>query len=564
MLLLPTPPPLAMRWKAALALLVAAAAFIAYWNTLNCGFVRWDDTGYYTNNPLVTGDGGMSAIWLDAFQKKPVKHYYPLVWTTYWIEYRLFGDSPRALHAAQLGLHAATSIAILLALLALGAPPFAAAAAAMLFAVHPINVASVTWLAERKNTLSAVFFWLALLAYIRFRQTRTRWQYGASIVAYLLALFAKTACVVLAPLILVTDRILDGRWTARSLARAVPFFVIGLIMGLLTAHAEEIHAKSGNPIDPALRPLVAAAALVHYAQKTIIPVELAPIYPRWPESYTAPRYWISLTIVISSTMLLWRYRRAVSALVAWSLSLFVLGLLPVLGFMHFNFLQYAFVSDHFMYLSSVGIFLLIGLLLHRLAAGPRTQHSRGAPTTESPPSGTRFSTRKAAGTATLLCLCVGLTILTIRQNRVWAGPVTFWEYTLAHNPDCFPGYFNLANLYFRESQFEKALAHYEQAARVDPSFVVTHRGCARSARKLGRADEAVAHYHRAAEAERRKNPRSVSTRAEYADYLRQLGRTGDAIREYEIILSMNPSHDGARKALTALTQPADAAPSSQK
>lgn len=553
-----------MRWKAALSLLVAAAAFIAYWNSLDCGYVRWDDTGYYTNNPLVTGDGGMSAIWLDAFQKKPVKHYYPLVWTTYWIEYRLFGDSPRALHAAQLGLHAATSIAVLLALLALGVRPFAATAAAMVFAVHPINVASVTWLAERKNTLSAVFFWLALLAYIRFRQTRTRWRYGASIVAYLLALLAKTACVVLAPLLLVTDRILDGRWTLRSLARAAPFFVIGLIMGLLTARAEDIHAKSGNPIDPALRPLVAAAALVHYTHKSVVPLELVPIYPRWPESFAAPRYWISVATVVAAAMLLWRFRRAVPPLAAWSISLFVLGLLPVLGFMHFNFLQYAFVSDHFMYLSSVGIFLLLGLLLHRLADGPSREKSPGASTPEAPPTGTRPSTRKAAATATLILLCAGLAVLTIRQNRVWAGPVTFWEYTLTHNPDCFPGYFNLANLYFRESQFEKALAHYEQAARVDPSFVVTHRGSARSARNLNRADEAVAHYHRAAEAERRKNPRSVSTRAEYADYLRQLGRTGDAIREYEIILSMNPAHAGAQKALSALTQPANAAPSSQK
>lgn len=540
--------PVTVQHKVILCIIIATIAILTYWNSLDCGYVRWDDTGYYQNNPLVTGNGGLSAIWLDIFREKPTKHYYPLVWTTYWIEYRVFGDSPKALHAAQMVLHAGVSITVFLALLALGAPPIAAGAAAAIFAVHPINVASVTWLAERKNTLSALFFWLSLFAYVQFRRRGAGWRYSASIVCYLLALLAKTACVVLAPLLVVTDRVLDGRWTRRSILRAAPFFVIGLFMGLLTARAEALHAKSGKPIDPALRPLVAAAALVHYAQKTIVPLELVPIYPRWPESMASPRYWISLAIIVATAVVLWRVRKRLSPLVGWALALFVLGLFPVLGFMHFNFLQYSFVSDHFIYLSLVGLCLLFGLLLAHWATVPPVPIDAGS--TWATPSAQK-STRPIAIISAIAILCGVLSLLTVRQNRVWSDPVSFWDYTIVRNPDCFPGYFNLGNLYFRDKAYEKALANFEQTVRLDPSLIVVHRSCARSCKALGRSNDAVAHYERAVEAEKRKNPRGISTRLEFADYLRALGLHERAIPLYEAVLSVDPDNTLARRGVEA-------------
>ncbi|RIK68047.1 MAG: hypothetical protein DCC65_04240 [Planctomycetota bacterium] len=541
-----------LRNKFILCAVIAGAAILSYLNSMNCGYVRWDDTGYYRNNPLVAGDGGLGAIWVDGFREKPTKHYYPLVWTSYWIEYQLFGDSPKALHTTQMILHAAASVAVLLALLALGAPVLAAGAAAAVFAVHPINVASVTWLAERKNTLSAVFFWLSLLVYVQFRRKGSGGRYAVSVACYLLALLAKTACVVLAPLVVITDRVLDGRWSRRSLLRAMPFFVIGLFMGLLTARSEAIHAKSGKPIDPALRPLVAAAAVVHYVQKSVLPVELVPIYPRWPESFAAPRYWISLALVVLTGGLLLKVRRRLSPLVGWAIALFLLGLFPVLGFMHFNFLQFSFVSDHFMYLSLVGLCLLFGLCISALGArgGSRTDSAAAVDQPSSIP--------RCAAIALVVVICAALSYRTNRQNQVWSDPVTFWEYTLARNPDCFPGHFNLGNLYFRDKDYEKALAHFEQSVRIDPSLVVNSRACARCCKALDKSAAAIAHYERAVAVEKSKNARNISTRLEFAEYLRALGLPDRATPLYKEVLAVDPKNPLAVRALAGAQSPSEA------
>lgn len=535
--LLPTAP-LKPIYKWLIALLIAAASAAAYWNSLDCGLVNWDDKPYILENKLVTGDGGLKAIWLDAFQMKPTMQYYPLVWTTYWIEHRVAKHPPRLMHATQLALHAATAVAVWFTLLALGAPAIAAAAASLLFALHPTNVASVTWLAERKNTLSGLLFWLALLAYIQYRRTNASWRYAASLVSFLLALFAKTACLVLVPILLITDRVLDGRWQLKSLLRAAPYALLSLIMGSITARAEAVNAKSGQPIDLLLRPFVAAAALVHYVWKSIWPINLVGIYPRWPEALSAPRYWISAAILIITVALLIRFRKSLSPLALWGIGVFVIAHSLTLGLIHFNYLQYSFVADHYMYLPSVGLFLLIGLLLDRLM---RVNGALAKP---------RVLLVGISSVAVLLTLA----ILTIRQNRTWTNPETYWTNTLVTNPDCFAGQFNLGNYFFANGRLDEARDRYLESVRIDPTMILTNRSVARTCKAMGRVDEAIAYYGAAVEAQRRKEPAGVSTRVEYADYLRALGRNAEALQEYEMVLSIRPSHPGAARAATALRQ----------
>ncbi len=533
----------------AIAGLVAAAALLAHWNTLQCGYVNWDDTGYIGNNPLVTGDGGLSRIWLDVFSEKPVMQYYPLVFTSFWIEHGFWQTDPAGYHAMQLALHALNAALIFLALKALGMPLIAAGAAAALFAVHPINVASVAWLPERKNTLSGVFFWLALIAYVQFRRRGGRWRYAAALGCYLLALFSKTAVVVLAPMLIVSDWLLDRRWTIRAWWRAMPFFALGLLMSRVTAHVEAINAKSGTPIDLPLRPLVAASALCHYIVKLFAPVELIPVYPRWPESYSYLRYWLSLSAVAGAAILLWRLRSRLPRRAIWAIALFVLAVFPMLGFVHFNYLQSSFVSDHFMYLSSVGPFLLVGLLVGRLvspAEGTSVAKKSGEAVSRAPQAGGR----RLAGAIVALVFVVGvLGWLTVRQNRAWRNPVTFWEHTLSGNRDCFPANYNLGNYYNRRRDYAAALPYYLEAARIDPTLVRARRSCARCCRELHLDEEAAKHYLQASELEAKKFRRSVVTRAEAAEYLQRIGRTDEALRLYEEIIAVRPEHEQARQAV---------------
>lgn len=521
------------------SLVIAAAALVCYWNTKECGFVRWDDTKYVIDNPLVTGDGGLKAIWTDVFADKPVRIYYPLTWTSYWIEHKFFKRDAAGYHVVQMILHALASVAVFLAVAGLGAPLLAAAATGLLFAVHPINVASVAWLAERKNTLSAIFFWLALLDYVRYRRRGGVWRYVAAVTAFQLSLFAKTACVVLAPILLVTDRVLDGRWTLRAFVRTAPFFVLALTMGLVTAGAEAENRKSGEPLEWALRPLVAAASVAHYVVKTVVPVDLVPVYARWAESFAVPRYWISLAATLVCAALLWTFWRRIPALAWWGLAAFILALGPVLGFVQFNFLQFAFVSDHFVYLAVPGLLLVVGMAMERIAGGAKSDFA-GSEATSS-------GARRRAVWAVLFAIVAVFGWLTIRQNRVWMSPVSFWTFTLEHNPGCSAGTFNLGNYYYERQDYDSALKNYRRTAELEPDYIIYQRACARACAQLGRQEEAIAYYLRAIENHTRKKSRGIKDRMEFAGYLLSVGKADQALREYEEVLVRQPNYDAAQR-----------------
>ncbi len=525
----PDETPALTHWS--LALFIAAAAVIAHGASRNCGYVNWDDADYIPRNKLVTGDGGLRAIWTDLADEESHQQYYPLTFTSLWIEHQFVGSEPHLYHTTQVILHALNAVIIFFTLRWLGLPLFACAAAGLLFAVHPINVASVAWLAERKNTLSGVFFWLALLLYAQFRRRRGSWRYAAALAAFLLGLFAKTALVVLAPVLIVTDRLLDGRWSLASLKRAAPFFFIAVVMAMITSGVEARISRSGEPVDIVLRPFIAAAALCHYVAKVALPINLLPIYPRWPESFAEPRYWLCAVILGAVTAALIRYRKRISPFVLWGVALFLLAAAPTLGFKHFNFLQYAFVSDHFIYLASVGLFVVIAIALNQLA---------------------RNASRVAA-TAILLIAVAACSWISIRQCRVWQTPVTFWQHTLAGNPDLFAGHFNLARHYARSGQHEAALSCYREAARTRPDHANTRRFAAQSCMQLGRDDDAVQFYRDAIAVLERTHRTSTDARLELAAYLTRLGRTNDAADEYRRILRVQPNNRRARIGLDELT-----------
>ena len=485
------------------------------------------------------GDGGLKAIWTDILRDDPVKIYYPLVWTSYWIEYKFFEGDAAGYHLVQMVLHAMASVAVFLAVAALGAPLIAAAATGLLFAVHPINVASVAWLAERKNTLSAVFFWLALFAYVHYRRRGGVWRYVAALVAFQLSLFAKTACVVLAPILLVTDRVLDGRLTFRSVVRTAPFFLVALAMGLITTGAEAENRKSGEPVDWTLRPLIASASVVHYIVKTVVPVDLVPVYSRWRETFSLPRFWISLGAIVACVVLLWRFRTRIPTLAWWGLAAFVLALGPVLGFIQFNFLQFSFVSDHFVYFAMPGILLVAGMALERIAGMAAIEDGAG--------KATETGQRRPAVWIVLFSVVVVFGWLTVRQNRVWTDPVSFWTYTLEHNPECSAGTFNLGNYYYERQEYSNALEYYARTAALAPDYIIYQRACARASRQLGRNEDAIAYYHRAIENHTRKNSRGIGDRMEFAGYLLSLGRADEALGEYEQVLALRPNHAAAQR-----------------
>ena len=558
----PRPEDVPVRWYALAAVILMAVTLLAYRNTLDNEFVSFDDRKYIYENHSVT-DGSLKEIWGDLWNERPTIHYYPLTFTTFWIERKLFGLEPEdagrreivgraahpVFHATQMVLHGCNAILLLFLLRALGAGFLASAFTAAIFAVHPVNVASVAWVSERRNLLSSFFFFLALLLYAEYRRRSrkeprrsggdrpgtARW-YVLSLCSYACALLSKAAAMTLAPLILLTDRLLfDRRWTRGALLRSIPFFAGALVMALLTMSREAVLAKQSSPVDFHLRPFIAAAALVHYVTKMILPVNQVLIYPRWAESLAEPRYWIAALAVIGASFLVWRYRGWLGGLWLWGLGLFLLTVAPVLGLKDFNWMIQSFVSDHYLYLGSAGLALAAGLLLQRwVRAGQEAETPR-----QDLPGGFR-SLRPAVFAVLTVVLVAACVTRTVRQNRTWKNNLTLYSHTLTVNPDSFSAHYNLGNHYKRLKDWEKAIPFYTACSRIEPDFIRSMWNCAICARALGREEEAIAFYKDAVARADRKNPRSWRIRTEYAGYLKRLGRLEDALEEYKLVLARKP------------------------
>jgi hypothetical protein len=539
------------RWTA--ATMIIAATFLAYLNTLDNDFVTWDDDKYVRKNPLVIGDKPLSSVWNPKEIEKAKLHFYPLVFTTYWLEHQYDGLNPFVYHFDQMILHALNGVVLMFAMRWLGVGFFVSVVTGAIFALHPTNVASVAWIAERKNTLSCLFYLLSMMMYLQFRRQAGIWRYVLAILFFLLALSAKSAVLMLAPILVLTDRVLDRRWSLASLLRCVPFFLLAAVFaGITMQHEAGLLKDSDNPVDVVLRPLIASRALAHYFEKVVAPVGLVPIYARWPESFAVPGYWVSLGMVLAGGVLLWRYRRRIDRMYFWGLAVFLLSIAPVLGLKHYNLVQFTFVADHYMYFGSQGLFLIVALLLDRMRRAP----APGATDVETKDRGAALvvSPGRNAGVLVFVFAALGACgYLTAQHNENYKDGVAFWEYTLVHNPDCMPANLNLGNHYVRQKDDARAMPYYREAARLLPTFVRIRRTTAGCARRLDLQDEAVRYYEEAVECARPKG-RNLTTEVQMdlAYYLRSIGRRDEALVHYQEVLTRHPENSRALAAIEQL------------
>jgi hypothetical protein len=320
---------------------------LAYWPGLHGGFL-WDDDTLILDNPLVRSANGLYSIW---FSTKSID-YWPLTYTSFWVEWRLFGTSPLGYHIVSLCLHLASAFLIWNILRRLDIR--GAYLAALLFAVHPVNVESVLWISQRKNTLSEVFLLLSILWYIQDR-------YVPSLLGFCLAMLAKGSVATLPALLLLVVCWQHRRVTARDLWRMVPF---GAVAGVLTIVNVWFQTHgSGEVIRHVTwteRVLGAMGALWFYLWKALVPVHLAFVYPQWNVDAHRWVWWMPLlgTIAVTVILLVRRHRPGYRAtFFAWSF--FVLALLPVLGLTDVYFMRYSLVADRYQYVGLIAVIAFV-------------------------------------------------------------------------------------------------------------------------------------------------------------------------------------------------------------
>ncbi|HUU82857.1 MAG TPA: tetratricopeptide repeat protein [Phycisphaerae bacterium] len=494
------------------ALLVAAAAVVAYWPTLDNGFVNWDDPDYLWKNDYVAEWKGLKRIWTPHPWEKH-EQFYPMVFSTFWLEHKVGlwardkdlsidydklpeDEEAREFHAGDyhltnMVLHAINSALVILLLRALGVTPWVAWWVAGLFALHPINVASVSWASERKNVLSGLFALLSLTLYIRDTR-RSSWPaYVGCLVLYVFALLSKTAMVALPVIAMLCDRLVTGRWLQRTLVRVSPMLVLALLAAMVTTFNERASAKETMiALDVPLRPFAASGALWFYIWKMLVPVTFPGVYPRWDLAGSKALFIVALAALPVAAVIIWRLRQRLPGQVIWGLLFYVVSLGPMLGLISFNYTQFTFVADHFVYLASIGVFLGVATGVYWL--------------------GRRLGPGIAPLIPITLLACAVLTalgILTYRQNKnIWKNGKTFWSYTLEHNPLCWPGHYNIANIYRREwsnlrkqdinapELLQKAAEHYRLAAVARTDLHQAHKNRGDTLATAGDYEGAAAAY----------------------------------------------------------------------
>ncbi len=269
--------------------LVIAATCVAYSQSLWGGFL-WDDDAHVTK-PELRSLEGFRRIWLEPFrhdaegriQPGATQQYYPLLHSAFWFEYQLWDGSPLGYHIANLFLHGTAVCLCYLVLLRLKIP--GAWFAAALFAIHPVQVESVAWITEQKNTLSTVFYFSAMLAYLAFDEQRKWPLYLLAIVFFLLGLLSKTVTATLPAALLVVFWWQRGRlqWR-RDFVPLVPFLLLGACAGLFTSWVErKLIGAEGSEFQLSFvdRFLLAGHAMWFYLSKLAWPTNLTFIYPHW-------------------------------------------------------------------------------------------------------------------------------------------------------------------------------------------------------------------------------------------------------------------------------------------
>jgi tetratricopeptide (TPR) repeat protein len=468
-------PPSSWRHGWLFGLFLAAITLIAYGPAWHAGFI-WDDDAYLTQNPLLTAPDGLRRIW---FSLDLPSQYFPLTYTTFYVERALWGFNPAGYHLVNLLLHAANALLVWRVLARLRAP--GAWLAAAIFALHPVQVESAAWITERKNVLMGFFFLLTLLAWIKFihDQSKRPWRfYVLALLFYALALSAKTtACTLPAALLLILWlEKMPINW--RRLAQVAPFVAMGIGMGLVTLWWERHHqGTQGKLFEIGLmeRVLIASRALWFYAGKLLWPANLTFSYPRWTISASDPRAygWVLATAALG--VVIWRARRWTGRSVEVAAAFFVATLSPLLGFIMIYTFAYSFVADHYQYLACIGPIALAAAAME-MGLG-----------------------RVAWGKSFLqpaLCVALLMTLgtLTWRQCGMYANVEMLWQATLARNPDSWLAHNNLGTILRQKGRVDEAISHYQQALQIRPDNESVHFNLAKALYQKGQVDQAIAQF----------------------------------------------------------------------
>ena len=432
---------------------IVIAGFIAYSPALDNDFVNWDDPAYL-DTPL---NWNFPANFVDFWTTPVAGNYHPLTMLTLAANYSVAGESPRAFILTNILIHLANSLLVFAFVWRLtDRRIWVAGITALFFALHPMHVESVAWIAERKDVLYSFFFLLALIAHLKHLESGEARDAGLTGAAFVLSLLAKPAAVVL-PLCLVLIDFQRGRqFTLKRCVFYAPFFLASLAMGIVTLQTQRVDESMGAPaaFDFVSHCFFAAYGFIFYIVKMFVPLQQSVFipYPTLGESGELP--WIfsaapfAVALVGAAAIYSLRHTRTI----AFGLGFYLVTVVLVLNFVS---VSHTLAAERYTYLPYVGLFFILGSGADRLA------HAAGIQA---------FRWPVAALGLVLALLCAGLTH---QRVQVWRNSRTLWSDVIEKFPlaATLP-YASRAHHYRDMGNRDAALADYNTALDIDPEFVL--------------------------------------------------------------------------------------------
>jgi len=485
---------------------LALATLVAFEQTCRNEFVALDDAAYVTQNPHVkTGITRKSLIW--AFTTPHSGNWHSLTWLSHMLDCHLFRLNPFWHHLTSLLLHIANTLLLFAVFKRMTHKLWQSAFVAAAFALHPLHVESVAWIAERKDVLSGFFWILTMAAYIRYAERPGLRRYLLVLLALCLGLMAKPMLVTLPFVLLLLDYWPLGRlqWRTQKVDQAlqqpksgsvgshqssltrlivekIPLFVIVAVASVITFIVQQNAGamRLAKSLSLNIRVANALVSYLGYIVKMFYPIQLAVFYP-YPKTLYPDRAML-LLVLISVFALLW-IRRRPWMIVGW---LWYLGsLVPVLGLVQVG---HQAMADRYTYVPLIGLFIIIAWGAPELLAKWRYH-------------------RIGLGISAVIVL-TAMTVCTRMQVRHWQNDITLFGHAVKVTENNFIIHHIYGDMLFRKNRFDEAIIQFSEALRINPNDYEAHNGMGKTLLKQGKIEKAITHF---AEALRLKpdDPRTI-------------------------------------------------------
>jgi Flp pilus assembly protein TadD len=554
--------------RKSIALLICLAIILTgstiYWQVGNYGFTSFDDNGYITENAAVSQGLTIEAVkW--AFDLN-VKHFYwqPVTWLSHMLDVELFGLNAGPHHLINVLIHIINSLLVFALLSWLTGKLWRSGFVAVLFIVHPLNVESVAWIAERKNVLSTFFWLLTMLTYIRYAVRPTIAGYLLTLLVFGLGVLTKPMLVTLPFTLLLLDywplKRLDLGQRSESPDQAMttptgpmpliiekaPLLALALTVALIVSNSAPIVTFENVPLN--LRLANAITLYWHYLAKMVMPLDLAMYYPYPAEINFWPTVGAALWLMCVTAVVLKAYKCKPYLTMGW---LWYLGtLVPVLGLIQAGF--WPAVADRWAYVPMIGLFIIIAWGVPELVSARRW--------------------RKPLLTVTTVTILIILATASWRQTKYWADDIALYTHAIEVGSGHPLIYSNLGAALAEKNRLDEAIDYYRAALQGSSDYADVHNNLGSAFARLDRPIEAIAHFRETLRIDpehpsAKKNLEKILTRqenlaAKIKDYREELkkapdsaalynklgsvyarsGRIEEAVQSYITALDKDPDH----------------------